>query len=350
MLKIVVFGFYGPDHTRMVLPDRDDHLSPVNTGDFMRTVWQMEPPQTRIGGSPDAPCFAKLTGIASQPVYVQSLSNRMAPGAGLLNCDGYVAIIDAVKILAPRTIQSALHRLAEQHPRAHLIIAAGRQGEPDALSSEEIRAVLGLHPDLPVYPYVPGEPKTVHRLIRRLARYISDPNRVPPPIFAGEQPTLPQENPAAMAPAAAGSRAAPQVPRIHGLAHVAITVSDLSRALDFYRGLLGFHLLGHLDWPDDPDGLTITLLDTGRGTLELFSYANVPVKPALPADDMRAGLQHLALDVTDLDAIAEQLACAGVPFTIEPKNIPGGVRIAFFTDPDGTSIELIEGDLAFTRR
>jgi catechol 2,3-dioxygenase-like lactoylglutathione lyase family enzyme len=42
--------------------------------------------------------------------------------------------------------------------------------------------------------------------------------------------------------------------------------------------------------------------------------------------------------------------CAGVPFTIEPKNIPGGVRIAFFTDPDGTSIELIEGDLVFTRR
>ncbi len=140
------------------------------------------------------------------------------------------------------------------------------------------------------------------------------------------------------------------MPRIHGLAHIAITVSDLSHALDFYRGLLGFHLLGHLDWPDDPDGLTITLLDTGRGSLELFSYANAPVKPALPADDMRAGLQHLALHVTDLDAIAGQLACAGVPFTIEPKNIPGGVRIAFFTDPDGTSIELIEGDLVFTRR
>jgi catechol 2,3-dioxygenase-like lactoylglutathione lyase family enzyme len=274
----------------------------------------------------------------------------MAPGAGLLNCDGYIAIIDAVKILAPRTIQSALQRLAEQHPHAHLIIAAGRQGEPDALSSDEIRAVLGLHPDLPVYPYVPSEPKTVHRLIRRLARTISDSTCVPPPIFAGEQPSPPQADSSAPAPDAAGRRDTPQVPRIHGLAHVAITVSDLSRALDFYRGLLGFRLLGHLDWPDDPDGLTITLLDTGRGSLELFSYANVPVKPAPPADDLRVGLQHLALHVTDLDTIADHLMCAGVPFTIEPKNIPGGVRIAFFTDPDGTSIELIEGDLVFTRR
>ena len=337
--------------TRGSCPPTDaDHLSPVTTDDFMRVVWQMEPPETRIGGSPDAPCFAKLTGIAAQPVYVQSLSNRMAPGAALLNCDGYVAIIDAVKILAPRTIQNALHRLAELHPHAHLIIAAGRQSEPDALSSDEIRAVLGLHPDLPVYPYVPGEPKTVHRLVRRLARYISDPNRVPPPIFAGERPVPPEELEALPVSAAAGRAAAPPVPHIHGLAHVSVTVSDLSRALDFYRGLLGFCLLGHLDWPDDPDGLTITHLNTGCGILELFSYANAPVKPAPPADDMCAGLQHLALRVTDLDAIADQLRCAGVPFTMEPKNIPGGVRIAFLTDPDRTAIELIEGDLVFTRR
>jgi hypothetical protein len=33
-----------------------------------------------------------------------------------------------------------------------------------------------------------------------------------------------------------------------------------------------------------------------------------------------------------------------------PKTIHGGTRIAFITDPDGTSIELIEGDLVFTRR
>jgi catechol 2,3-dioxygenase-like lactoylglutathione lyase family enzyme len=54
--------------------------------------------------------------------------------------------------------------------------------------------------------------------------------------------------------------------------------------------------------------------------------------------------------VTGLDAIAEKLRQAGVPFTLPPTNANGGVRIAFFTDPDGTLIELIEGDLNYSRR
>jgi len=347
MLKIAVFGFYGPDHTRIVPPDSDEHLSPVSTTDFMRTVWELEPPESRIGGKPDAPCFVKLTHIASQPVYVQSVSNRMAPGVAMLNANGYVAIIDAVKILAPKTIQNALRRLAEA--QAHLIIAAGRQNEPDALSSDEIREVLGLHPDLPIYPYVLTEPKTVFRLIRRLARYIEDTERIPPPIFAGMEPPMREE---AVPPSSnVPERKTSTAPRIHGLGHVSITVRDLPRSLDFYRGLLGFRLLGHLDFPDHARGMTITHLDTGRGILELFSYSKDPAQPGPSNDEgLYTGLRHLALRVTHLDVIAEQLACAGVPFDLEPMDFAGGVRIAFVLDPDGIPIELIEGDMTYTRR
>ncbi len=353
MLKIAVFGFYGPDQARILPRHSEEHVSPINTGDFMRVVWEMEPPATRVGSStPDAPCFVKLTGLVNHPVYVQSISNRMAPGISYLQCDGYIAIIDAVKILGPKTIQNALRRLADQHPRAHLIIAAGRQNEPEALSSPDLRAALGLHPDLPVYPYVPSEPKTVQRLIRRLVRYISDPNRVAPPLFEGED--IPQGETISIEPAlfrAEKPAAAPPPPHIQGLGHVSVTVSDLPRALDFYRGLLGFRLLGHLDVPSSERGLTITHLDTGRGVLELFSYSKAAVDPAIPeGDNPRAGLNHLALRVNGLDAIAEQLACAGVPFTLDPTDFAGGIRIAFLTDPDGTEIELMEGDIVFTRR
>jgi len=182
MLKIAVFGFYGPDQARTP-PDRPTHLSPVTTEEFMRIVWEMEPPESRIGDAADALGFVKLTTVTKRPVYVQALSDRMAHAAGQLDCDGYIAIIDAVKILAPKMIQAALRRLDELHPTADLIIAAGRQNEPDALSSEEIRAILGLNAALLVMPYVPGEPKTVHRLIRRMVRYIDNPDRVPPPVF-----------------------------------------------------------------------------------------------------------------------------------------------------------------------
>lgn len=352
MFKIAVFGFYGPDQARIAAED-DSHLSPVDTESFMRLVWAMEPVESRIGPGGSAPCFVKLTGLSSQPVYVQSLSNRMAPGAGLLRCDGYVAIIDAVKILAPRTIQTALQRLAALRPDAHLIIAAGRQNEPDALSSDEIRAVLGLHRDLPVYPYVLAEPKTVHRLIRRLARYIDDPGRIAPPIFTGEEAApAPAREPGASEqtlPPPAAEMPAP-LPHVHGIAQVGIAVADLDRSLDFYRGLLGFRVLGQFDWPQA--GLTITHLDSGRTLLELVSGAE-PLESETPAQDprpLRPGARHITLRVTDLDAIVDQLVCANVPLLHAPATLMDGVRLAAVADPDGTPVVLFEGNIAYRRR
>jgi len=345
MLKIAVFGFFQPDSVAAA------YRSPVSSGAFMRTVWEMEPPATRIGslGTGEAPCFVKLTTLGtSQPVYVQLISERLASGAGLLNCDGYVLILDAVKILAPHTIHSALMRLHSTHPGADLIIAAGRQNEPEALSSDEIRALLGLNPALPIYPYVPEEPKTVHRLIRRLARYVDNPDRIAPPIFTGVAAVVPPAPPDTSTSSAAPA-APPAAPHIHGLDHVAITVSNLERALEFYQGILGFRLLGYLD-PHDERGAVTAYLDTGHGRIELFSFTNAATQQPAPSDNTQIGLRHLALRVTGLDAIAEQLACAGVTFTMTPKTSTlSGIRLAFFTDPDGTLIELVEGDLNFTR-
>lgn len=350
MLKIAVFGFYGADETRVYLGDDKAHLSPVNTGDFMHIVWQMEPPETRIGTGSESPCFVKLTRLAETPIYVQSLHDRMAPGAALLNCQGYIAIIDAVKILAPKMIQNALRRLAEQQSGAHVMIAAGRQNEPEALSADEIRDALGLHRELPVYPYIPSEPKTVERMIRRLVRYVTEPHRAVPPVFADQT----FKSKAAARPAAHTAeqvqpeQAAEGVPRIRGLGSVAVTVSDLARALDFYRGLLGFQVIGQIAVAGSPRGLVITHLEAGGILLELFSYADGTIAAADPLlEEARTGLRHLSVRVTGLDAIAEQLACAGVPFTLEAAEVAGGMRVAFVSDPDGTPIALVEGQPAY---
>lgn len=351
MLKIAVFGFYGLDRERITLPGVEaNHLSPVTTQEFMRDVWEMEPPASRIGDTSDHVRFVKLTKVTTQPVYVQAFSDPMANDAAALNCDGYIAIIDSVKILAPKTIQNALRRLVQQHPTADVIIAAGRQNECDALSTDDIREILGLSTDLPIMPYILGEPKSVQLLIRRMVRYIDNPNRHPPAIFAGELPPVMEPPAAAAAPA---KERAPRStkPHIHGLDHVAITVADLDRSLAFYQNVLGFKLLGHLDFPGDPRGFTIAYLDTGRGLVEIFSFTQAEALPlGWTADDRQVGMRHFALRVTGLDSIAENLRNAGVTFTMPPTNANGGVRIAFFTDPDGTLIELIEGDLNYSRR
>src|SRR5512143_720915 len=152
MLKIAVFGFYGQDQNPMISPGSERHLSPVTTQDFMRHVWEMEPPETRIGAAPENIRVVKLTRVRGQPVYVQAVYDFLAYGVEQLDCNGYIVIIDAVKVLAPKAIRGALRRLCTRHPAAHLILAAGRQNEPEALSSEEIREILGLNPDLPVLP------------------------------------------------------------------------------------------------------------------------------------------------------------------------------------------------------
>ncbi len=347
MLKIAVFGFYCPDQPRLAATDGSPYLSPITTEEFMRTVWAMEPEERRIGGAPDALGFAKLTTLTTQPVYVQQLSDEMAHGAALLNCDGYIAIIDAVKILAPRAIHNALRRLHELQPAANLIIAAGRQHEPDAFSSDEIRQMLGLSASLPIMPYVPGEPKTVHRLIRRMVRYMDNPDRVPPPIFAGEQASAPP----ALARDDGDTAPTPQAtitpaPHIERLDHVAIAVSDLERALAFYQGLLGFRPLGQIDLPGEDPPRTLAHLDTGRGALVLVSGADGKAE----AERTRPGPLYVALRVAGLDAIVARLAHAGVAVRCAPVSTGYGVRVAEVADPDGTPIRLIEGDFVYSRR
>jgi hypothetical protein len=59
------------------------------------------------------------------------------------------------------------------------------------------------------------------------------------------------------------------LPQVHGITQVGITVSDLTRSLDFYRGLLGFRVLGEFDRPQA--GLSFTHL--GRAGARCWSWS-----------------------------------------------------------------------------
>lgn len=137
------------------------------------------------------------------------------------------------------------------------------------------------------------------------------------------------------------------IPGFKDFQHVTVSVSNVDRALAFYRDLLGFPVLGRLYYPNQV-GLVIDFLDIGNnGILEIFSF-KVPTKPAewIP-DDLQLGMRHIAFKVQDVDATSARLKAAGVEFTLEPTDATGGVRIAFFKDPDGTLLEIIQGDLTY---
>ena len=62
-------------------------------------------------------------------------------------------------------------------------------------------------------------------------------------------------------------------------------------------------------------------------------------------DGSYVGLDHIGLRVNDIDDAVAALKAKGAEFTVEPKTIRPGVRIAFLRGPQNVSIELLDRDV-----
>ena len=58
------------------------------------------------------------------------------------------------------------------------------------------------------------------------------------------------------------------------------------------------------------------------------------------------GLDHLGLRVRNIDAVYDELKAKGAEFTVEPKTIRPGVRIAFVRGPQNVLVEILDRDVA----
>jgi catechol 2,3-dioxygenase-like lactoylglutathione lyase family enzyme len=123
--------------------------------------------------------------------------------------------------------------------------------------------------------------------------------------------------------------------------HVAITVRDIERSVAFYRDLLGFDVLGQLFLNEGT--FKIVYLRSGGACVELFEFRGQAAETAVGVPDTVGGFKHLALQTDDVDGLAASLKAAGTVFTLDPLDAAGGVRLAFFRDPDGNLLELVSG-------
>jgi lactoylglutathione lyase len=122
--------------------------------------------------------------------------------------------------------------------------------------------------------------------------------------------------------------------------HVAATVSDIDRSISFYEAL-GFEVLGMFEL--DGGARTLVQMRLGEQMLELVAYSDGGATRPAPPADQQLGLSHLGLRTDDIYATLAELRALGiVDADIEVRSTPIGMQIAFFRDPDGIAIELLQ--------
>ena len=123
--------------------------------------------------------------------------------------------------------------------------------------------------------------------------------------------------------------------------HVHLRSPDPEATARYYEGMFGAEIIKSIQ----SDGRE--RVDMSLGGVIMF-IAKVDPDAALsekPAGSY-VGLDHLGLRVRDIDRVCDELKAKGAEFTVEPKTIRPGVRIAFVRGPQNVLIEILDRDVA----
>ncbi len=125
--------------------------------------------------------------------------------------------------------------------------------------------------------------------------------------------------------------------QILGVAEAVLYVNDLDRATEFYTNVLGLPLTASFD--------DARFLQTGsNSTLILFDVEGIAKRETLIPTHGASGQGHVALSVPpeEMHAWREQLMMHGIQIEHE-QDWSHGTHSIYFRDPDGNSLELIDG-------
>ncbi len=124
--------------------------------------------------------------------------------------------------------------------------------------------------------------------------------------------------------------------------HTAVTVADMDATVAFYQQQLGGKVAGELFFNDER-GFHITYMAIGDAVMEFFGFSEPTIAHPWDPDETVLGLKHLGFEVPDVFVRFEDLIFSGVKPIYQPNHALGNVDTAFFEDPDGNALELING-------
>ncbi|MFL5733438.1 MAG: VOC family protein [Chloroflexia bacterium] len=112
---------------------------------------------------------------------------------------------------------------------------------------------------------------------------------------------------------------------LRNIPYITLWVRDFERTVSFYRDNLGLPVIELNE--------NFARFGTDGTQLAFHALASGQAAP-------NRGLE-IHFDVADVDPVYESLRGRGVTFNEPPANMPWGVRMAAFDDPEGWTVEIV---------
>jgi lactoylglutathione lyase len=128
--------------------------------------------------------------------------------------------------------------------------------------------------------------------------------------------------------------------KITGIAHIAITVKDMKKSLDFYTRVLGFKKAFSISEPETGKPW-IEYLYMGNGQFVELFYGGTKDNPW---SGELMGFNHICLQVDDIHSVVEHVKKECVEIMYELKQGVDHNWQAWIKDPDGIRIEFMQID------
>jgi lactoylglutathione lyase len=128
---------------------------------------------------------------------------------------------------------------------------------------------------------------------------------------------------------------------LRGLQHIGLPVTNLERSRTFYAGL-GFEEAMRTDLPGASEAIQVAMMQHEGLTIELYQLEQEERQAVAKRTD--GHLDHIALDVMDIEQACNEIRAAGLEILEEnaPVFLPfweHGVRFFTIRGPDGEKVE-----------
>lgn len=126
--------------------------------------------------------------------------------------------------------------------------------------------------------------------------------------------------------------------KLNSVHHIAIIVSNIEKAREFYIQKLGFEVIRE-NYRKERDDWKLDLRVDERTELEIFAEKNPPKRVNRPE---ACGLRHLAFRVESVEETVKVLAEMNIECEPIRTDSYTGEKMTFFFDPDGLPLEIHE--------